>query len=167
MVIHDIGWERLLDPTHSLLNAVIRGTIVYLALFAVLRVMHNRQSGGIGLSDLLLITLTTAAVQNSMVGEGKSLMEGGIVAGTIFFWSYALNWVAFRFPRLRWLVKSQPSTVIEDGRILHAGLRRELLTKDDLLAQLREHGVEDASTVQKANVEANGVLSVTMRETKA
>lgn len=163
----DINWGRLLDPTHSLLNAVARGTIVYLALFAVLRVTHNRQSGNIGLSDLLLITLTTGAVQNSMVGDGKSLTEGGVVAGTIFFWSYALNWLAFRFPRLRWLAKSRPRAVIEDGNILHLGLRRELLTKDDLMAQLREQGVEDVSAVQKAYIEANGALSVIMREKNA
>lgn len=59
----------MLDPTNSLLNSVIRGTVVYLALFAVLRVMHNRQSGSIGISDLLLITLVSSAAQNSMVGR--------------------------------------------------------------------------------------------------
>lgn len=74
-----------------------------------------------------------------------------------------LNWIAFRFPRLSWLVKSPSQPVIEDGRILYVGLRRELLTKDDLMAQLREQGVDDVGTVQKAHVEANGSLNVIMR----
>lgn len=163
----DISWGGMLDPTNSLLNSIIRGTIVYLALFAVLRFMHNRQSGGIGISDLLLITLVSSAVQNSMVGEGRSLTEGAVVAATIFFWAYALNWIAFHFPSLRWLVKSQPQTVVKDGRIVQTGLKRELLTEEDLMAQLREQGIDDVTTVQQARIEANGALSVIPREKTA
>jgi uncharacterized membrane protein YcaP (DUF421 family) len=159
-----IGWEGMLDPTNSLVNSVIRGSIVYLALFGVLRMMHNRRSGSIGLSDLLLVTLVSGAVENSMVGEGRSLTEGAVVAGTIFFWSFALDWLAFRFPRLRWLVRSQPQTVVKDGQVVHAGLRRELLTRDDLLAQLREQGIDDLGQVRLACVEANGTLSVLLRD---
>lgn len=156
----DIGWGGMLDPTNSLLNSVIRGSVVYLALFAALRLFNNRRSGSIGVSDLLLITLASSAVQSSMVGEGRSLTEGAVVAGTIFFWSYVLDWLAFRFPRLRWLVRSQPSVVVRDGRVVPAGLRRELLTRDDLMAELRGQGIEDLSMVKCAQVEANGTLSV-------
>lgn len=163
----DAGWGGLLDPTNSLFNSVLRGTVVYLALFAALRMMNNRRSGNMGVSDLLLVTLLSGAVENSMVGEGRSLTEGGVVAATIFFWAYALDWLAFRFPRLRWLVRSGPQTVIEDGRILRAGLKRELLTEEDLLAQLRAQGVDDVATVRRAFVEANGSLSVIARGKKA
>jgi uncharacterized membrane protein YcaP (DUF421 family) len=100
-----------------------------------------------------------------MVGEGRSLTEGAVVAGTIFFWSYTLDWLAFRFPRLRWLVRSQPSVVIEEGQVMPAGLHRELLTRDDLTAQLRAQGIENPSTVKRAQIEANGTLSVITFET--
>lgn len=160
----EIGWEGLLEPTHSLLNSVLRGTVVYLALFAVLRMVNNRRSGSVGLSDLLLVTLTSSAVQGSMVGEGRSLTEGGVVAGTIFFWSFALDWLAFRFPRLRRLVRSEPVPVVRDGQVLRDGLRRELLTGEDLEALLRLHGLDGPGPVRLALVEANGALSVLLRE---
>lgn len=160
----DIGWGRLFEPTHTLFDEIIRGSLVYLALFAVLRVMQNRQSGSIGLSDLLLVSLTTQAFQNSMIGEGKSLTEGAVVAATIFFWSHAVNWLAFRFPVLARLVKSPPQAVVENGRVLPAGLRHELLTRDDLMAQLREQGIDDVLLVQRAYVESNGALSVITKD---
>lgn len=159
-----IGWGRLFQPTHTLFDEVIRGSLVYLVLFAVLRVMQNRQSGSISLSDLLLVSLTTQAFQNSMIGDGNSLTEGAVVAGTIFFWSYAVNWLAFRFPVVARLVKSPPQLVVENGRIIPAGLRHELLTRDDLMAQLREQGIDDVSSVQKAYIESNGALSVVTKD---
>lgn len=38
-------------------------------------------------------------------------------------------------------------------------MRRELLTKDELMANLRENGVEDLSKVKKAFVEGDGNIS--------
>src|SRR3712207_7800566 len=84
----DIGWGGLLDPTDSLLNSAIRGTIVYLALFAALRMMNNRRSGSVGISDLLLVTPCHPDEQRRPEqhgGRGPTLTEGGVVAGAIFF----------------------------------------------------------------------------------
>lgn len=63
-------------------------------------------------------------------------------------------------------MKSEPQSVIEEGRILRAGLRRELLTEDDLMAQLRGQGIDDVAAVKQARVEANGTLTVIQRERK-
>jgi uncharacterized membrane protein YcaP (DUF421 family) len=129
--------------------------------------MNNRRSGSVGISDLFLVTPCHPDEQRRPEqhgGRGPTLTEGGVVAGAIFFWSYALDWIVFRFPRLRWLVKSTPQTVVEDGRIVYAGLKRELVKKGDLMAQLRKQGINGIGTVQQACVEANGSLSVIKRE---
>ncbi len=47
-----------------------------------------------------------------------------------------------------------------DGRILAANLRRELMTRDELMAQLRKQGIEDVGQVKGAWIEADGSVSV-------
>ena len=162
-----IKWDGLFDPTHALINSVIRGTIVYLGLYALLRMMNNRRSGSIRISDLLLITLVSSAVQNSMVGEGRSLTEGAVTTLTLFFWSYAVDWLAFRFRHLRWLVKSEPTQVVQNGKPLPRGLRKEMITEKDLRAQLRLAGIYDMAEVDCAAIEASGELSIRTRNSKA
>jgi len=161
-----IKWDGLFDPTHNLINSVIRGTIVYLALYALLRMMNNRRSGSIRISDLLLITLVSSAVQNSMVGEGRSLTEGAVTTLTLFFWAYAVDRLAFRFRRLRWLVESEPTQLIRDGKLLPQGLRKEMITEKDLRAQLRVAGIYDMAEVDCAAIEANGEMSIRSRGPK-
>jgi len=46
------------------------------------------------------------------------------------------------------------------GRGRRRNLRREFLSVDELLAQLREHGIEDVSQVRAAYLESDGVVSV-------
>jgi uncharacterized membrane protein YcaP (DUF421 family) len=65
---------------------VLRGTLVYLFLFAVLRVMRHQ-------ADLLLVVLIVDAAQNAMGSEYTSVTEGAILVATIAAWDYALDWL--------------------------------------------------------------------------
>ncbi|MBE7209565.1 MAG: DUF421 domain-containing protein [Gluconacetobacter diazotrophicus] len=140
----------------------MRGTLVYLALFALLRVTR-RQSGHIGTSDVLVIVLIADAVQNAMASDYHSITEGLCLALTIFFWSWCLDFLSVHVPALRRLIEAPPRLVVEDGRIDRRVLRRELMTVDDLHAQLRLQGVHDLSEVRRARIEGDGQLSIQRR----
>jgi uncharacterized membrane protein YcaP (DUF421 family) len=82
-----IDWEKLLVPSGSLAEIVIRGTVIYLALFAAVRLLPRRTVGSLGSSDLLVLVVIADAVQNGMAGEYRSITEGLALAGTIFGWA--------------------------------------------------------------------------------
>jgi uncharacterized membrane protein YcaP (DUF421 family) len=50
--------------------------------------------------------------------------------------------------------------LIRDGHIYEENLKREGISKDDLLRALREHGVEDVVLVRGAILEVDGTISV-------
>ena len=52
-----IDWQGIFTPAGSLLEMVVRGTVMYLLVFVLLRHMLKRQIGGIGPSDVLVIVL--------------------------------------------------------------------------------------------------------------
>jgi uncharacterized membrane protein YcaP (DUF421 family) len=60
-----IDWHSIFTPTMSLIEIMIRGTLVYLILFVVLRVLR-RETGGLQIADLLVIVILADAVQNAM-----------------------------------------------------------------------------------------------------
>jgi len=45
-----VDWHAVFMPQHSLLALFLRGTIMYLVIFALLRVVVRRQVGGIGMT---------------------------------------------------------------------------------------------------------------------
>jgi uncharacterized protein YjbJ (UPF0337 family) len=63
-------------PSGSLLEVVVRGTVLFLVLFLLLRLVPRRQIGSLGVSDLLVIVLLADAAQNGLAGEYKSITEG-------------------------------------------------------------------------------------------
>lgn len=156
-------WQALFVPTLPFLEIVLRGTLVYLALFLMLRLLPRREIGSVGAADLLMIVLIADAAQNALGADYRSVTEGVTLVATILFWSYAIDWIDYRFPRLR-IVAGSPLLLVSDGRILRRHLEKERITEEELLAQLREHGVESPDEVRKAYMEGDGKLSVILRK---
>jgi uncharacterized membrane protein YcaP (DUF421 family) len=155
-----IQWHEMFVPSYSLLEVMLRGTIIYLAIFFMLRVARSRHAGQMGLADIVVIVLIADAVSNGMAVEYKSIPEGLLLAGTVFFWSFALDWLGYHVPALRPLIQSGPRCLIRNGVPQKDAMRYELLTRDDLTGMLRERGIEDCSDVKRAYIEGDGALSV-------
>lgn len=139
---------------------------MYLTLFVLLRVILKRQSGTLGITDLLLITLLADASQNGMAGDYKSLPNGIVLVATIIFWDYALDWLSFKSARFQRLIEPSPLLLVKNGRLLRRNMQKELITDTDLIAQLREQGISDISKVKEAYMESNGQISVIENEEK-
>ena len=155
----NIDWKSVFVPTVSLAEIVLRGTFVYLLLFFVLRVLR-REAGALGISDLLVVVLIADAAQNAMSSEYKSVTEGAVLVGTIVAWDYSLDWLGYRFPAFQRLLRPAPLPLIKEGRVLRQNLRREMITMEELLGQLREQGVESVGEVKRCCLEGDGHVSV-------
>jgi uncharacterized membrane protein YcaP (DUF421 family) len=154
-----IDWHRLFVPSGSLVELVVRASLMYLLILAGFRIFR-RDAGSLSVSDLLVVVLIADAAQNGMAGEYQSLTEGTVVVATIFGWNYALDWLAYRSRAVNWLLHPPPLLLIRDGQVQHRNLRAQLITRMDLMEQLREQGVEDVAEVRKCYLESDGRLSV-------
>jgi uncharacterized membrane protein YcaP (DUF421 family) len=158
-----IDWHTLVVPTVSLAELFLRGSAVYLVIFAAMRFLR-RESGALSTADVLVVVLVADAAQNAMAAEYHSLTEGLVLVATIFGWNYFLDWLAFRFEGARRILQAGPLLLVQDGRIQAKNLRAEFLTKDDLAAMLREHGVGSPAQVRRCYLEADGRVSVIRRD---
>ena len=155
-----IDWTQLFRPDTPILEIVFRGSVIYLALFALLRIGLKREAGSLGLSDLLVIVLLADAAQNAMAGQYNSLTDGLVLVATLVFWSYALDWLSYRYPQLGRFIDPPSLVIIREGRMEERELRRQLITEDQVLDYLRAQGVEELSEVYRAYLSGNGHISV-------
>ena len=156
----NIDWKAIFLPDIPLIEIVLRGSIMYLSLFILLRIILKRQSGTLGITDLLLITLLADASQNGMAGEYKSIPNGILLVATIIFWDFALDWLSYKSPIFQRLIEPPPLLLVKNGQLLRRNMRKELVTDEDLMVQFREQGVSDISKVKEAYMESDGHISV-------
>ena len=162
----DVDWKALIVPQTALLELAIRGTVMYLAVFAMLRMVMRRQVGGIGTSDILVIVLVAEVSGKGFAPDTRSVVESGVLVLVILFWSYVLEWLQFRFPGFERLAREPKLKLIDNGRLLRRNMQKEFVTREELMAQLREKGLEDCRTVRAAYMEADGSISIIRKDDK-
>ena len=163
--LFQVDWKSVFVPSVSIAEIMLRGTLVYLVLFLFLRFLR-RQSGAIGIADLLVVVLIADAAQNAMGSDYRSVTEGIVLVATIAFWDYLLDWLACRFRWFERFVRPAPLPLVENGKMNRRNMRQELITEDELIGKLREQGVEDISEVKKAYMEGDGHFSVITKQPK-
>jgi uncharacterized membrane protein YcaP (DUF421 family) len=154
-----VDFKSVFVPSLHLAEVVLRGTLVYLFLFVIFRVLR-REAGAVGIADLLVVVLIADAAQNAMASEYKSITEGAVLIITIAAWDYLLNWIAYRFPAIHRLVTPAPLPLVKDGRVIKKHLSQELITEEELLSQLRQQGVQNLGEVKRCYLEGDGHFSV-------
>jgi len=143
----------------SLLEVLILGTIMYVGMFAILRIFR-RQSGTLGIADLLVIVVIADAAQNGMAGDSKSITEAMILIVTIVIWDWAFDWLGYNSTFWSRILEPKALPLIVNGKILEKNLAKEMITVEELTGQLRQQGIEDISTVKRSCLESNGHFSV-------
>lgn len=154
-----IDWDSLFVPSMHIGEIVLRGTLVYLFLFFLLRILR-REAGHIGISDIVVVVLIADAAQNAMASEYRSITEGAILVATIAFWDYFLDWLSFRAPAVRRLLRPAPLMLIKNGRLQRRSLEQQKIQEEELIGQLREKGGRSVEEVEACYLESNGRISV-------
>ncbi|MFA5488100.1 MAG: YetF domain-containing protein [Candidimonas sp.] len=145
-----------LDVSESL----ARGTIIYWAIYVLFRAGGRRNIGSLGFADIVVVILVSEAVSNALSAGSKSLTDGLLIAATIIFWSCLVDRLCYFFPRLNTLLAPSQLCLIKNGKMDLRSMRREFITRTELLEQLRIQGIASMGDVKRAYLEANGEISV-------
>lgn len=159
-------WDALFGIRTPLLELVVRGTVMYWMLFLLFRFVLRRDAGAVGIADLLFVVVIADAAQNAFAGEYTSITEGLALVATLAVWNMLLDWLGFRFRFFERLADPPPRLLVRNGALIARNLRSEWITRDELMAKLREQGIEDLSAVRWAYMESDGRISVGTGEQK-
>ncbi len=162
---HQVKWDKVFLPDTPVLEIIVRGSVTYLAIFILLRFILKRQSGGnIGMTDVLVIVMLADASQNGMAGNYNSIADGILLVAVIIGWSYILDWLGFHWPFFQRLIKPPKLLLVENGIMLRRNMRKELITEDELMTEVRKEGFNKLEDIEKAYMEGDGNISIIPKE---
>ena len=147
-----------------MLTAVVRTVILYLVIVIGIRLMGKRQIGQLEPSEFVLSLLIADLAAVPMQDFGIPIIMGVIPIVTLLCLSTILSVLTVKSIRIRALLCSRPSIVVQDGRILSREMVKNRFTVDELMEELRVVGVTDLETVKYAVLETTGRISVILRK---
>ncbi len=139
-------------------------TVIYIFLVAGLRLLGKRELGQMSVYDLVLIIVLANSVQNAMVGQDTTLLGGIVAAITLLLMNRAFTLLLVSHPKIRHYMIGEPTLIVREGHLLWEAMDKEGITREHVMAAMREHGIGDLQDVQIAVLEVDGTISIVPKE---
>lgn len=154
MDIHNIFLET---DKLSILELIVRTSILYFVLFISTKAMKFRQPGIITPYNFLMAAGNSHIAASRMVYP-KSRPIDAIIIIIIYTLIYlSISYLYFKAPTI---VSQKPITLIKNGKIIKKNLVKSKLTIDNIFSILREKNAHNIKDVEYLIAEATGDFSV-------
>lgn len=145
---------------------IIRSTGMFLILLLFTRLMGRKQLSQLTFFNYITGIALGSIAANTILGDKSHLLNG---LTSLVWWALLtiiVGFISLKSTKARTVVDGQPVIVIKRGSVLEGELRKLRLSIDDLRMLLREQQVFSMLDVEFAILEANGQLSVLLKEEK-
>lgn len=143
-----------------MLVVLIRSIILYIAVLIAIRIMGKGEIAEMNCYDLV-ITLLIADVISMPIENNNIPLINGIASLTgLVLMQTLVSYCALKSRRFNSFLSGKPSILINKGKIDSKELKKERVTIDELLEQLRVQGYFNLRDIQYAILETDGSLSV-------
>jgi uncharacterized membrane protein YcaP (DUF421 family) len=143
------------------MDVIIRSIVIYVMLWALLRLAGRRTLGELNSFDLVLLLVIGGATQRALLGQDYSVTTAMLVIATLILVDVGLSLLMRSFPALTRIINGAPMIVVEHGKPLTRRLGWARISAEDVMVAARHlHGLERLEDIKFAILEANGKISI-------
>lgn len=148
------------DSWSDLLRILLVGVSAYVGLIVILRATGKRTLSKMNAFDLVVTVALGSTLASGLLDSSVSLSESLMAFALLTGLQYLIAFASVRSARVSNLVKAEPSLLAWQGRLLHDAMRRERVTRDEILAAVRGQGRASLASVHAVILETDGSFSV-------
>lgn len=144
----------------SIVRVLVTSVAAYAALVFFLRVSGKRTLAKLNAFDLVVTVALGSTLATVILSKDTPLVDGLLALAMLVALQFTVAWLSVRSREFSNLVKNEPALLFYDGRFLDAALRRERVTRDEVLAAARGQGAGELDGLRAVVLETDGTLSV-------
>jgi uncharacterized membrane protein YcaP (DUF421 family) len=145
------------------MDIVLRATVIFFVLFLLVRVMGKRELAQLTPFELIVLIVMGDLVQQGVTHNDFSVTGAILAVTTMGFWAIAISLLSFHSRRAESFFDGEPRVVVHDGKVVQENLRRDRLTRAEILSEMRLSGIRQLSDVEWAILEPRGKMSFIQR----
>lgn len=151
------GWEPLV-------RTAAMTVLGYAGMVVLLRVSGHRTLSKMNAFDQVVTIALGSTLASLILTRSVSLSQGLLAILLLIALQYVLTWLSVRLPRVRRMIGGEPVLLLHRGHFLGEAMRRARVSRDEILACVRQDGRGSLQEVQAVVLETNGTISVIRTE---
>jgi len=158
LVLATALWNDMLTLKIPVSEKIIRPILVYVFLVLMLRVFGKRELAQLNPFDLVVLLSLSNTVQNAIIGDDNSLLGGFIGAFSLLATNYFVVRFLFKHRRLDQVIEGSPTQLMENGKVLHKNMAKELLSVSELTSVAHRQGFANLNELESCVLEPGGTF---------
>ncbi len=157
--------ELFFKDWKTLSHIAVCSVVSYLALFVFIRISGKRTLAKLNAFDFV-VAVTLGSTLSSMILMKVTVTEGCVALIVIIALQYLLAYLAKRSKMMENAINSTPTMLFYNGKYLKNEMEKEMITKEEILAEIRRFRIERIEDVRAVVMELNGEMTVIKKSEK-
>lgn len=145
------------------MDVALRATVAFFFILLLTRAVGRRELSSMEPFDLILLVVLGDLVQQGVTQSDYSVSGLMIAASTFALLAVAVSYASFKVKLLRPVLDGEPIVIVRDGKVIDANLRRERITREELMAAARLQQIASLDEISWAVLETSGQISFLKR----
>lgn len=151
------------DQWLDLLRVLVAGSLGYATVIVLVRITGKRTLAKLNAFDLVVTVALGSTLSSALLSQDVSYSEGAFALALLAALQLVVAWLSVRVPLVRRAVRSEPTALVRDGRLLGDALKRERVTESEIHQAIRSSGYGGVDQIEAVVLETDGSLSVVSR----
>ncbi len=152
--------QMFFDSWTSLARVIVVGVLAYGAVVIFLRISGRRTLSKMNAFDLVATVALGSTLATVLLSKDVALAEGALALALLIGLQFLITWLSVRTRWVRQLVTGEPILLMYGGEMIEEALLHARVTRDEVLAAVRQAGLAHLKEVGAVILETNGVFSV-------
>ncbi|MGJ8573158.1 MAG: DUF421 domain-containing protein [Hoeflea sp.] len=139
---------------------LITGVLAYGALVVMLRTSGKRTLSKFNAFDFIITICLGSMLSSIIITKSVPLIEGVVALALLITLQFGITWLSVRWKPFENLIKSEPRLLVHRGVYQDRAMRRERVTREEIISALHGNGKTDLSAVTSVVLETDGSLNV-------
>src|SRR3954467_12839983 len=142
------------------MDIVIRAVVIFLAIYAVTRLIGRRELGMNEPFDLILLVVIGDLIQQGVTQSDFSVTGTMLAVGTFAVLTVGLSYISFGSKGVPPVLEGNPLVLVEDGKPITENLKSQRMALEEVLSEARMQQVSSLDEIRWAILETSGTVSI-------
>ncbi|WP_190304083.1 DUF421 domain-containing protein [Paenimyroides baculatum] len=138
---------------------MVCATVSYITLFLFIRISGKRTLAKLNAFDFV-VAVTLGSTLSSMILLKVTVSEGLTALIIIIALQYLLAYFAKKSKTMEKAINSTPTLLFYNGEFINSNMEKELITEEEIYAEIRQYRIERIADVRAVVMELNGEMTV-------
>ncbi|CAH1001322.1 hypothetical protein LEM8419_02223 [Neolewinella maritima] len=155
-----MGETVFFDNWQDILQIGITAPIVYVFIVLAIRLTGKRSTSQMNNFDWVVTVAIGSIAASGIMLKDLSITETLFAISLLLLLQYLLTSAVRNNESLESVVKAQPTLLVHDGQFLEEPMKRERITRSEIMSALRNSGITDVRLAQWVILEPDATFSV-------